>query len=171
MTMKRALPVVFGFVAITIVLTWFWEETGRVMYGQFLKAVAPSIYDALGFGDARVGAFRQRYINWVPFVGLMLVTPGLPWRRRAGGLGGGLFLLFVGHLALNLTERVHKAAQLPFVPSLVSDALPFLLWILFAWPALSGWFASALAESAAPSHDPQSTDKSTDETNATGDPT
>ena len=143
--MKRGVLVVVAFVLVTIGLTWFWEEGGRRQYGLFLKTVAPPIYDAIGFGDARVGAFRQRYINWVPFVGLMLVTPGLAWRRRAVGLFGGLGLLFVGHLALNLTERVHKAAQLPFVPSLLSDALPFVLWILFAWPVVSGWFAAALA--------------------------
>ena len=164
--MKRPLLVVLGFVAITIALTGFWEESGRMLYGRFLKSVAPPIYDLLGFGDARVGAFRQRYINWVPFVGLMLVTPGLAWRRRAGGLVAGLALLFVGHLALNLTERVHKAAQLPFVPALVSDALPFLLWILFAWPIVSRWFTTALAEPAAPGQaPPQSEDPK-----VTGDP-
>ncbi len=144
--MKRAIPVVLGFVVITIALTWVWEEGGRHFYGRFLKTVAPTIYDWIGFGDARVGAMRQRYINWIPFVGLMLVTPGLALRRRAIGLGGGLGLLFVGHLALNLTERMHKASHLPFVPSLLSDAVPFLLWILFAWPVVSSWFASALAQ-------------------------
>lgn len=144
--MRRAIAVVLGFLVVTIALTWFWEESGRLLYGRFLRNVAPPIYDAIGFDGARVGAFRQRYINWVPFVGLMVATPGLSWRRRLGGLAGGLFLLFAGHLALNLTERVHKAAQLPFVPSLVSDALPFVLWILFAWPVVSSWFGSALAE-------------------------
>lgn len=165
--MRRAIPVILGFLVITIALTWFWEEGGRVLYGRFLKNVAPPIYDAIGFGEARVGAFRQRYINWVPFVGLMLVTPGLAWRRRLGGLAGGLFLLFSGHLALNLTERVHRAAQLPFVPSLVSDALPFVLWILFAWPVVSSWFASALAEIPGPEHDP---DDDGETTTTAGDP-
>lgn len=151
--MKRAILVALGFVLVTIALTWFWEEGGRGLYGRFLRNVAPPIYDVFGFGDARVGAFRQRYINWIPFVGLMLVTPGLAHSRRAGGLAGGLFLLFVGHLALNLTERVHKAAHLPFVPSLLSDALPFLLWILFAWPVVSGWFAAALSPLPEPADD------------------
>ncbi len=32
------------------------------------------------------------------------VTPGLSGRRRALGLAIGVFLLFCGHLALNLTE-------------------------------------------------------------------
>lgn len=144
--MKRAIPVILGFVVITIALTWVWEEGGRHLYGRFLKTVAPTIYDWIGFGDARVGSMRQRYINWIPFVGLMLVTPRLAARRRFSGLAGGLGLLFFGHLALNLTERMHKASHLPFVPSLLSDALPFLLWILFAWPVVSIWFASALAQ-------------------------
>ncbi|MBB82656.1 MAG: hypothetical protein CL931_02440 [Deltaproteobacteria bacterium] len=167
--MKRAL-LVLGFVAITIALTFLWEESGRVTYGRFLKAVAPPIYDLFGVGDARVGAFRQRYINWVPFVGLMLVTPGLAWRRRLGGLAGGLVLLFAGHLALNLTERVHKAAQLPFVPSLVSDALPFLLWVLFAWPVVSRWFASALAEIPPAAQDESRADDPSDHPIEPGDP-
>ena len=140
----RLLLVVSGFVAVTIALTFVWTEWGRVAYGHFLKAVAPPIYELIGFGDARVGAFRQRYINFVPFVGLVLVTPGLTLARRSIGLVCGLFGLCVGHLALNLTERVHRGSHLPFVPSLVSDALPFLLWIVVAYPVISDWFARRL---------------------------
>jgi len=143
--MKRTLLVVGGFVLVTLLLTWFWTEWGRVHYGHFLKLVAPPIYDAIGFGDARVGAYRQRYINFVPFVGLVLVTPGIVLRRRLIGLFGGITALFVGHLALNLTEGAHRGAHLPFVPSLVSDALPFVLWIIVAYPVVSQWFTSALA--------------------------
>ena len=50
--MKRAIPVILGFVVITIALTWVWEEGGRHLYGRFLKTVAPTIYDWIGFGDA-----------------------------------------------------------------------------------------------------------------------
>ena len=39
--MRRAIPVILGFLVITIALTWFWEEGGRVLYGRFLKNVAP----------------------------------------------------------------------------------------------------------------------------------
>ena len=134
--MKKAVLVVAGFCVITILLTWFWTEGGRVGYGRFLKAVAPPIYTLIGFDDARVGAFRQRYINFVPFIGLVLVTPGIPLRRRMIGLALGLLALFVGHLALNLTERMQPGRHLPFVPSLISDALPFLLWVIVAYPAL-----------------------------------
>ncbi|MFK7898179.1 MAG: hypothetical protein AB8G23_20270 [Myxococcota bacterium] len=132
-----ALGILVGFAVITVALTWFWTEWGRQAYGQFLRAVAPTIYDWIGFGDARVGAFRQRYINFIPFVGLVLVTPGLPAKRRAAGLCLGLFALFVGHLGLNLTERMQPGSHLPFVPSLISDALPFVLWVVIAWPILA----------------------------------
>ena len=40
--MKR--PMLFlEFVTITIALTFFWEESGRVAYGRYLKTVAPPI--------------------------------------------------------------------------------------------------------------------------------
>ena len=144
--MKRAILVVVAFAAVTILLTWFWTEWGRLHYGNFLKLIAPPIYDAIGFDGSRVGAYRQRYINFVPFLGLVLVTPGILLRRRLLGLIGGLVTLSAGHLALNLTERVHRGAHLPFVPSLVSDALPFIVWIIVAYPVISQWFSASLGE-------------------------
>lgn len=143
--MRRGLLVVVGFVAITIVLTWLWTHGGQLAYGRFLKAVAPPLYDVLGFEGARVGAFRERYINWIPFVGLVLVTPGLSLRRRGIGLLVGLALMPVCHLALNLTELIGPRNRLPFVPSLVSDTLPFLLWLVIAWPVVGRWFEAATA--------------------------
>ena len=150
----RALLVIGSFLVITVLLTWFWTAWGREHYGYFLKIVAPPIYEAIGFGDARVGAFRQRYINFVPFVGLVLVTPGIALRRRLLGLSGGLIFLFLGHLILNLTERIDKGSHLPVVPSLLSDALPFGVWIVVAYPVISQWFATILT----PAEDPRAGD-------------
>lgn len=139
--MSKRLLRVAAFVAITLLLTWLWNEGGRMAYGRFLKAVAPPIYDLLGFDGARVGAFRQRYVNFVPFIGLVLVTPGLSWKRRLLGLAIGLVVLFCGHLALNLTEVGRgRARHLPILPSLVSDTLPFLVWLGVAAPMLARYF-------------------------------
>lgn len=144
--MSKRLLRVAAFVAITLVLTWLWNEGGRVAYGRFLKTVAPPIYDLLGFDGARVGAFRQRYVNFVPFIGLVLVTPGLPTRRRLLGLGIGLVVLFLGHLALNLTETGHgRTRHLPILPSLLSDTLPFLVWLGVASPRLARWLPGSPA--------------------------
>ena len=160
----RIVLVVCAFVAITSLLTGFWIAWGREHYGYFLKAVAPPLYEAIGFGDARVGAFRQRYINFVPFVGLLLVTPGIQLRRRLTGLSFGIFVLFVGHLALNLTERGQAGAKhLPFVPSLVSDTLPFILWLIVVYPVISGWFASVVTPEMDPQKETEPTPDVTDE--------
>jgi hypothetical protein len=74
----------------------------------------------------------------------MLVTPHLAARRRALGLVLGLFALFCGHLALNLTETgAGRARHLPLVPSLLSDTLPFLVWLVAAAPAFAHWLPAA----------------------------
>lgn len=139
--MKKAFLRIAAFVAITLLLTWLWNEGGRVAYGRLLKSVAPPIYELFGFDGARVGAFRQRYVNFVPFVGLVLVTPGLAPRRRLLGLVAGLVVLVGGHLALNLTEVGQgRARNLPLLPSLISDTLPFLLWLFVAAPAIGRWW-------------------------------
>lgn len=134
--MKKAILIVLAFCVISIGLTWIWNEWVRVSYADFLTAVAPSIYELIGFEHARVGALRQRYINFVPFVSLLLVTPGLTLRRRTIGLALGLFSIFVSHLALNLTELLQPGNSLPIVPSVISDAFPFLVWIVVAYPTL-----------------------------------
>jgi hypothetical protein len=138
---------VAAFAAITLLLTWLWNEGGRVVYGKLLKLVAPGLYELFGFEGARVGAFRQRYVNFIPFVGLVLVTPRLSPRRRLVGLAVGLFVLFCGHLALNLTAPNSGGRHLPLVPSLLSDTLPFLLWLFVAAPAWMSWLPGKTAAS------------------------
>ena len=135
--MKGALLVVLSFVVVSLGLTWLWNEWLRAGYAQLFFAVARPLYDFLGFEEARAVAFRQRYINFVPFVSLVLVTPGLSIRRRALGLVFGLLFIFVCHLGLNLTEILQPGRALPIVPSVVSDALPFLVWIVIAYPVLA----------------------------------
>ena len=141
--MKRALLVALGFASITLFLAWSWEEAGlRMAYGRFLRLTGRPILDLIGLDGVRLVNGRLRYINWIPFVGLMLVTPGLTWRRRGSGLVAGLVVLYASHLLINATHRA-GARQLPLFPSLVSDALPFLLWLAAAHPVVRDWFAGS----------------------------
>lgn len=149
MTVLKVVLRIALFAAVTLALTWLWNEGGRVVYGKFLKLVAPGIYELFGFEGARVGAFRQRYVNFVPFVGLVLVTPRLSPRRRLVGLAAGLFVLFCGHLVLNLTALRAGGRHLPLVPSLLSDTLPFLLWLFVAAPTWMGWLPGTARPGAA----------------------
>ena len=135
--MKKSLLVVLAFVVVSIGLTWLWNEWLRVAYAHLFIAAAHPLYDFLGFEEARVSALRERYINFVPFVSLLAVTPGISIRRRILGLILGLIFIFVCHLGLNLAGLIQTGPALPIVPSIISDALPFLVWIVIAYPVLA----------------------------------
>ena len=144
--MKKTLLVIAAFAVASVGLTWLWNEWLRLAYAHFLNFVAPPIYDLIGFEGARVGAFRQRYVNFVPFVSLVLVTPGLGLRRRMLGLALGVLTISASHLALNLTERLQPGHSLPLVSSLLSDAFPFVVWLFVAQPVVSGFFTGIESE-------------------------
>jgi hypothetical protein len=147
--MKKIALIVLAFIAISIGLTWVWNEWLRTLYAHLFATVAPPIYDAIGFGDARVLARRLRYINFVPFTALVLVTPGLALKRRLIGLAAGLVTLFVSHLVLNLTSVLQPGPALPVVSILISDAFPFFVWIVVAYPTLAQYLPAAAANAPA----------------------
>ena len=134
---------VVGFVIISIGLTWLWNEWLGGLYGRFFTTIAPPFYDAIGLGHARVAGMRQRYINFVPFVALVLVTRGLTWRRRSIGLLAGLAVISVSHLFLNLTALIQPGSALPVMASVISDAFPFAVWFVVAYPAISNLIPGA----------------------------
>ena len=141
--MKRAAIVLLAFFAITLALAWLWTNGGREAYGRFLLAVGQPIFDAIG-ADVPIRPMRERYINWIPFVGLVLVTPGIAFARRFLGLFLGLVFLSACHIGLNLLTSDPRGRHLPLVPSMLSDALPFVVWFLVAWPVVASWFQRAL---------------------------
>lgn len=134
--MKKIILVIVAFCLLSIGLTWIWNESLRESYAIFINTVAPPIYDFIGFGGSPMRGMRLRYINIIPFVSLVLVTPGISLRRRGLGLGLGLFAIFVSHLALNLTALNARAESLPVVAALVSDTIPIVLWFIIAYPVL-----------------------------------
>jgi hypothetical protein len=144
--MRKGVAIAIGFCVISILLTAFWIEWGRFTYAYFLSFVAPPIYDSIGFENAPIRGMRIRYINFVPFTALVLVTPGIKHGRRFFGLILGLVALFVSHLALNLTSLIQPGPALPIASSLLSDALPFLVWIIVAYPAIRDLLPSLNSE-------------------------
>ena len=132
--MRRGLLVVLGFLAVTLPATWLWIEWAQQAYGAVFGPAAKAVYGFLGLEQVPVFAQRLRYINLVPFLGLMLVTPGLALPRRIGGLGIGLLLLFASHMVLNALGAWLPAGErrLPAGAAVVSDALPFVIWVVIA---------------------------------------
>jgi len=139
----RILLTIVAFVIISIGLTWLWNEWLRGLYGQLFKTIATPLYDAIGLGHAQAVGLRQRYINFVPFVALVLVTQGLTLRRRMIGLAVGLLTISISHILLNLTALIQPGPALPVMASLVSDSFPFLVWFIVAYPVVSKFIPGA----------------------------
>jgi hypothetical protein len=130
--MKRILLFALSFSALTLVLTWLWLAGGNAFYGLTMQPVAREINEWMGLSGPGT-MLRNRFINIVPFVSLMLITPRLSLRKRLGGLAIGLLVLAVSHLALNAMAVSQQATRtLPPTAALLSDAEPFVLWFLLA---------------------------------------
>ena len=130
--MKQALWFVLKFVVLTVPLTWLWVTGGRESYGAILAPASNFIYDLLGAEGVRP-VWRERYINYVPFVSLMLLTPRLGWKARLGGLATGLVLILVAHIAMNwISFAIRGRGPFPGYLAVFSDTLPFILWAVLA---------------------------------------
>jgi len=131
---------------LSLLLTGLWLAGGRSAYEAFFAASARPLLHALGVHAIPDSPARQRFVSFVPFLVLMLVTPGLAWRRRLGGILLGIPLLFLGHVLLVAVEALSHTPRRPTPDSfstvlpaaLFADALPFLLWALFAADVLAG---------------------------------
>ena len=128
--MKPALLFLVKFVCLTAPFIWLWQVWGLSVYHALYSPIASAIYECLGFEGIATPA-RTRYINIIPFLTLMILTPNLSVRRRFGGAAIGLLTLFSMHIAVNLAANPRTLA-LPRLVSLILDAAPFFLWVVIA---------------------------------------
>jgi hypothetical protein len=131
--MKKALLFALEFVALSVLLTWLWVSWIRPVYALFFHHAATAIYALFGLSGVPT-PMRQRFIHYIPFVVLMILTPRLSARRRFGGIAFGVLVLFVFQVAANWIASPGGTLRLVFPVSigLLSDALPFVLWALIA---------------------------------------
>ena len=127
------------FVAITLPLAWLWHIWGREAYLDLFQTLTAPLLEAFGVDRFPEKLVRNRFLNVLPFLALMIITPGLSARRRVVGTGIGLAVLWVGQVALAVIGRTvlmrmgaenAYPALLPVI--LVSDSLPFVLWAAIA---------------------------------------
>ncbi len=129
--MKPALIFLVKFVCLTAPLVWLWENGGLGIYHVVYSPIASAIYDGLGF-EGVATPVRARYINFIPFLALMILTPNMSTRRRLGGAAIGLLILFSMHIAVNLTASPPPTYRLPRPVELALDAAPLFLWVIIA---------------------------------------
>lgn len=137
--MRRILLLLLSFVALSAPLTWAWLEWGREGYVEILFGLLDPAYHLLGASHARHSPAGHRYLAYVPFAVLMLITPGMAPSRRALATLAGCGLILLSHLLLTVAvdaanARYDDSAKVssslfPFL--LLADGLPFLIWYLF----------------------------------------
>jgi len=128
--MKATLLFLVKFICLTAPFVWFWQVEGFRIYHALYSPIADAIYEWLGFEGVAAPA-RDRFINIIPFLALMVLTPQLSVRRRLGGIAIGLVILFAMHIAVNLTANP-TTLKLPRWAAMVLDAAPFFLWVVIA---------------------------------------
>ena len=151
------------FVALTVPLTWLWIVWGRDAYHAFFTVAAAPFLSLLGTPPLQLAESPQRFINYVPFLVLMLITPGLSARRRTLGSLLGIFLIFLCHVgmvwvafkAYSEARSTAKAFPMVFPSLLISDALPFVLWAIIAHEFVRDMMTRAMAK-VAPQSPPES---------------
>ena len=156
--MRRTLRPLLEATALSLLLTALWLAWGQAAYEAFFAEAARPLLRALGVHALPDSPARRRFVSFVPFLVLMLATPGLAWRRRLGGILLGIPLLFLGHVGLVAVEALSHGAHRPgsdsfsvLLPAaLFADALPFALWALFAADVLAGLLRGRSGRGAAP---------------------
>jgi hypothetical protein len=136
----RAVLGILAFVALTVPLTWLWVAGVQETYTEVFTAVAGPGLEAVGVTGVAESPARKRFINYVPFLVLMAITPRLSMRRRVVGLVVGLVLIFLCHMGIVAAEAFALSGGRPtkdsfstvFPAVMFADAFPFILWAIIA---------------------------------------
>lgn len=129
-------------IGITVPVTWAWLEWGRTAYGRLFAELAIPIFGFFGMTSILPQGSRDRFINYLPFLILMLVTPRMSLLRRWLGILIGFVLIFILQVLFiyasdlagvedgDVNRQDIYEKMLPVL--LICDAFPFVLWILIA---------------------------------------
>ena len=137
----RLLLTLLRIVAVSAPLTWLWIQWGREAYGRLFLELSMPIYGVLGLTSLVPVGNRDRFINYLPFLILMIITPRLSLTRRVVGTVVGFVMIFIMHLIFVYVASGANAAGGPttregfmqIVPAnTFSDAIPLALWVVIA---------------------------------------
>lgn len=137
-----------GVVFLSPAVFLIWHRFVKAPYSSLLREAVSAVWR----GVEPVGVNIPSSIdNVVPFLVLMLATPGVGPGRRMRGLACGIGILLIAHIlvAVFTTRWVSNPvpSQLDFFLSLLSStvmvALPFLIWVVLTWQELKALVVAA----------------------------
>ncbi len=142
MTARPLLLSLLKVVALSLPVTYFWHEWGgRDAYGDLFIKLSIPIYGFFGETEFLPAGARDRFINYLPFLILMVITPRLSWLRRiVGTLVGFVVLFFVQVIFVYVQWKAFPdpgsmtmegyPMYLPIM--LLCDSFPLILWVIIA---------------------------------------
>ena len=155
--MPRLLKFFLILIGISLPLFYLWMEWGQTTYQRLVGAVVVPLAKELGEEKLNLFVVKGHLMNVIPFVALILSTPGLGWKRRLLGLTAGLLILFGWHLLFGLVLNHYqtlwghnrKFYQL-FIPAIsVNSAVPVILWLAVAWKGVKDLLGEIFPKAAA----------------------
>lgn len=146
---KRLLLLVLEFLVLTVPTAYVWIEWGRTAYLRVFVMLSTPILIFLGVEEFKPNLVQEHFLNYIPFLVLMVITPQLTLRRRIIGTIIGFVIIFFDHIGLvSMAYVAHsnyglsaKAFSTLFPALLFSDSLPFILWAIIA----GGYLKSVVA--------------------------
>jgi hypothetical protein len=150
--MRRVFRLLLEFAALSVPLTWLWLTWAQEPYTELVGSLGAPLLERLGAAAVPESPAEKRFVSYVPFLVLILVTPRLSLRRRLAGLAAGCGILFLAHLGLLVVEAFAQTPGRPtedsfstvFPAAMFVDALPFALWAVVAQEVLRDAFRRAL---------------------------
>ena len=128
-------------IPLTVLFGWLWFSGWQKQYPYAIWPVAEPFLNFFGATKWWMALVVEHFTNLVPYVALVLATPGLikRWKRGLAALFGGTAIIVLGHLLLSVAVfHLNEAYSLSktfyrfIVPMyLVNDALPLILWLVF----------------------------------------
>ena len=134
----------FLLISIPLFALWYWKgEDGYLVFLNY--ALTLLLIKIAGFNIPYFPAPKDIFNNLIPFITLMLITRGIPSRKRVLWLAEGLLILIGWHMVLTevvyflgVDSPTYEKFSVPLY--LFSETLPFILWILFARKQVAGLF-------------------------------
>ncbi len=132
---------------LTLLFGYVWFAYFQAAYPHVIKPIATAFFQLVGVRRWLLTLVLEHFTNIVPYLALVLATPGLIVNRKKTliALFGGLAIIVAVHLLLSwavyelqvryqLSETFYKFV----VPMyLFNDALPLVLWLSF-YPGVPG---------------------------------
>ena len=149
----RPLFVFLEFVVLSVALTWLWLAWAQEAYTIFFEWLAGPVLRAIGSGRVANSPAEKRFISYVPFLVLMVITPSMSLRRRLTGTAVGILLIFLCHVGVVAVEHLAQTRYRPtsdpfstvFPAAMFTDAFPFVLWAIIAKDFVRETFARAFS--------------------------